>query len=648
MVRTSIILGVVSLLLLGFILFFEKGSLSTGEREARQGRVLTSFVRERVLALEIQAKGVTTRISRGPDPENDLELGAWKVEAPFKAAADQDAVEVLVGELEWLEARRTLDELSAKDLARFGLDKPRYRVRFETGKQRDVLSVGANAPTGEGTYVQLAAEPTRAYVVGKDLIEAIDQEPGHYHTKELHDGLTIYGSERLVLRDAEGERVLVKQKGQWQLAAPEQGLAALPALEGVFTTLDALRAARFVAAQPGKLGDYGLDKPVFEAELTRKRYDDKLKKTTDELETTTFRVGKACAGHAKESYLRMDDGGPVVCVLDDDWQKARLPLEALREKRLLPLDDTQVERIEVQQGARKLTLSEKEEVWSFALVEGKQTLAEGKAHTTQVQSWLKWLRSSEVQAFTPQDQVSAGAARLGRVLYNLRVDRSGEYPDYVLQIGEPELDGVPAQRNDEPALIRFGAEIVPLLEPIAARFRDPTLLAEAEGKLSRLTIERASGLTESAERTPEGWRFTSAGSTQAPNAVTLGELARLLSGLQAQRFVADAPAAVHGLAQPALQVRFAYASAAPAAAKQALEHSLRIGAETSDGRYAQLDAKPAVFVLAPDLLRLLSASLASQPIELAPVDAGPLRDLAEPTEPGEPAEPTEPSEAPAP
>lgn len=632
MVRTSIILGVVSLLLLGFILFFEKGSLSTGEREARQGRVLTGFVRERVVALEIQRKGVTTRIVRGPDPENDQELGAWKLVSPFQAAADQDAVEVLVGELEWLEARRTLEDISREDIKRFGLDKPRYRLAFEAGKHRDVLLVGSNAPTGEGTYVQLAAEPTRAYVVGKDLIESIDQEPGNYHTKELHDGLTIYGSERVVLRDADGERVLVKQQLQWQLEKPEQGLAALPALEGVFSALDALRATRFVVEHPAKLGDYGLDAPVFEAQVTRKRYDDKLQKPTEELETHTFRVGKACAGHPKESYLRMDDSGAVVCVLDDDWQKARVGLDALREKRLFPFDDTQVERVEVQQGSRKLSLNEKDGNWSYVLVDGKQTVAEGKANSGQVQSWLKWLRASEVQHFVPQDQVSQGATRLSRVLYTLRAERVGEYPDYVLQVGEPELDGVPAHRNDEPALIRFGAEIVPLLEPIAARFRDPTLLKEAEGKLSRLQIERADGSKENAERTPDGWRFTD-GKPEAPNAVTLGELARQLSALQAQRFVADAPAALHGLAQPALQVKFSYGTDGKAS-----QHALRIGAETSDGRYAQLDQQPAVFVLAPTLIGLLSSSLASQPIVIA-VDAG---------APAEPAELDEPAENPAP
>ena len=54
MARTTIVLGISAVLLLAFILVFERGSLSTHEREARKGRILDRFVRDRVTRIELQ------------------------------------------------------------------------------------------------------------------------------------------------------------------------------------------------------------------------------------------------------------------------------------------------------------------------------------------------------------------------------------------------------------------------------------------------------------------------------------------------------------------------------------------------------------------------------------------------------------------
>src|SRR6185312_14244559 len=129
--RSSIVLVVVALGLLGFIWFFERGSLSTTERELRKGRVLESFVRDRVTRVELQRRGVTTVLVKvPPNPNDPLDLGGWEVAAPYKAKADSAEIDGLLSSLEWAEARRSLGSANAKELQQFGLDAPRYRVRF--------------------------------------------------------------------------------------------------------------------------------------------------------------------------------------------------------------------------------------------------------------------------------------------------------------------------------------------------------------------------------------------------------------------------------------------------------------------------------------------------------------------------------------
>ncbi|HEX7481330.1 MAG TPA: aldo/keto reductase [Polyangiales bacterium] len=60
----------------------------------------------------------------------------------------------LTGELEWIDPKRTLRDLKAEDVARFGLDKPRYRVAFELAGSRVAFSVGSETPQGDGAYLQ--------------------------------------------------------------------------------------------------------------------------------------------------------------------------------------------------------------------------------------------------------------------------------------------------------------------------------------------------------------------------------------------------------------------------------------------------------------------------------------------------------------
>src|SRR4029077_5910337 len=102
--RTSIILLSVASALLAFILLFERGSLSTSEREGRKGRVLDSFVRERVTRIEVQRRGVTTVLAHvAPDPGDPLDAGGGRVEQPYQGKADRDTVDSLISALEWIE-----------------------------------------------------------------------------------------------------------------------------------------------------------------------------------------------------------------------------------------------------------------------------------------------------------------------------------------------------------------------------------------------------------------------------------------------------------------------------------------------------------------------------------------------------------------
>ena len=57
--RTTVLLGVIAVIMAAFILFFERDTITSRDLEKRKGHLLQQFVRERVEKLEIERDGET-------------------------------------------------------------------------------------------------------------------------------------------------------------------------------------------------------------------------------------------------------------------------------------------------------------------------------------------------------------------------------------------------------------------------------------------------------------------------------------------------------------------------------------------------------------------------------------------------------------
>ncbi len=609
--RATVILGVVSLLLLGFIVFFERGSLSTSEREGRKGRILEAFVRDRVDRIEIQRKGVTTVIERqeaNPEATDLFEnTGGYRVAAPYKAPADRDTVDSLLAALEWIAPRRSLGEASTEDLAKFGLDKPRYRVSFVVGRTRLGFSIGAPSSDGTGAYL-LTTDDKRAYVIGKDLVEALDREPTDYHTKALHDGVASFTTEKLSLRDASGESVIQKKNDLLWLQRPEPVLASEPALVEVVNALDALKATRLAAEKAGNLADYGLATPSLTLMVDSKTFDPG-QKDKSRIEHLELRVGKACASHAGESYVRANQGS-IMCAADADLAKLRKTPAELRESRLLVLDDAEIRTIEIRSGKRELRVEEgKDSARRYRVLADGREVQSGDVDETALSDWLKLLRGAVAEAYEDDPSVSTGAP-----VTTLRFERGKDKPAYEVQLGRVQGERVAVARGGEKVVAWYGKNVLDLATISGVRFRKPRLLEEDAGALTKLTIRGVDRTTEVVVK--RGERFV----LEEPTAVhgseaersAVDEIARLSAKLEAVRFVADGPAPEHGLGQPSYVLQTVF--------KSGKTHTLKLGAAADEGRYAQLDAEPAVFIAANALVRQLETPLVSRSALAVPLE----------------------------
>jgi hypothetical protein len=615
--RTSVVLAIVAAVLLGYILIVERGSLSSSELEQRKDNALPEFVRAHLSKLEVQRKGQIVVLERDP---NDLdEGGLWRVTTPYRAKADRDAVESLIGELEFLDARRKLEHVSADDRKRFGFEAPRYRVWFTVGKMRVPVLVGNESPRGDGVYVR-AADPSVAFVVGKELIDTLAHDPRDYHTQELHEGVLVSTATALALHDAEGDRVVRKRAdGSWTFEPPLAGLAGTPAVTQTIEALDGLRAKHFVAQDVKDLSPYGLGAPQFDLRLRNKRLLDlgqsapkpKQEPKHEEVELH-LRTGNACEGHAGESYVTVGDGQSVSCAADADLAKLHRSVSDLRENRLLPFDDDAIASLRVEQGGRRLVLTKTDSGYSYEATRPGAAALKGEARSEAVTDWFNALRGAKAERFDP----GAALTRAGDV--KLHVERTQNKPAFDMTLDLSQPSAVSGSRAGEPVTLSFAPSTAALLDPSAARVRNLEIVQLSEGDLRALTIRRGTSV-EHLFRKPADSVFALDAPLSGPtDSLVVSELTRLLTSLEAVRFAADVPDATHGLASPWLELTIEHAAKDAAAKPERIQ--LTIGSETEGGRFAQRKDQPGVFVISARLVQLLAEPLISRTLLATPLE----------------------------
>jgi hypothetical protein len=622
--KATIVLGVIALLLFGYIVLFDRGSLGTRDLEARQGSVLPELVRDRIVKLELQHKGVTTVLERNPEAETDEEQ-LWRVTAPYQAAADQDAVDTVMGDLEWLHPKRTLRGVSTEDLKRFGLTAPRYRAWFTVGKERLGVRVGTETPQHDGVYVA-ASEPNTVFIVGKDFAEALAQPAEHYHTKTLHEGVLTSTARRVEVRDAAGTRMVKRAPDAlWMVVEPSASkdmLAATAEISALIEAADQLKATRYVSSDKSALARYGLAPAQLEVAIHKRSKIDLEGKGNEgpELLALRVRAGAPCEGQPTERYVTVGDAGVVFCAQNADLDNLKLPGDKLIETKLLPIDPRDLHGARITRGDRSLLLERvggipqpgAPEPWRYEQKRGDKIVAQGSARDGSIDDYFSALRAAE----SVKDASASGSAKGANFTATFLRDQSK--PELVLHVAVRGLEEALVQRQAEPHSLVFPAAAVELLDPSAAPFKPLELLQHNEANLRSLELTRG-GATERVERTDAGAPFT----VKAPieleaDRIALADVARLFSTLQAVRFVADAAEPVHGLSTPAVEVRASYA--AQGEDGKPASSLLRIGAATEGGYFAQLEADPSVFVVSAQLAELLKAPLASRTLLATPLD----------------------------
>ncbi len=145
--------------------------------------------------------------------------GAWEILAPRPMAADQSAVDSMLGTFSSLNSERLVDD-KATDLSPYGLAKPSLEVDLtQKSNKTQKLLLGDDSPAGGGTYAMLAGDP-RVFTIPTYTKTSIDKTANDLRDKRL---ITLDPDKisQVELLAHKQDLEFGRNKEDWQILKPE-------------------------------------------------------------------------------------------------------------------------------------------------------------------------------------------------------------------------------------------------------------------------------------------------------------------------------------------------------------------------------------------------------------------------------------------
>ena len=372
----------------GFAYFgvYQKQEAEKTGKEKREK--IFDFDKTKVKGVSVTAKGGTTLIQQ-------VGKEGWDVVSPTTALADKPTVDALVNQLTQLKSKAVVEE-KAKDLAKYGLEKPAIKVvlRMDGGAPDVILRVGSDnsfdnsvyVATGESSDV-IQAEGNFKWAVDKDLFELRDKRVLPFDEPAVKS---------FDVRLDANSYSLGKANGKWSLTSPTRGPADEATANKVLGALRNMKASRYASDQHNPADDakYGLDHPRLEATL---QIEDGTK--------LQLAMGQVDEGGVKKSYTRLLSTHAVAEVNDTVFTDANVTPFDLKDKTILAFEKDKVYGVKLSLGDQGVTLERPKTVPSGGATDDWNVTAPSKspAKKWKVNSMLWTLSSLKAVAFADEN-----------------------------------------------------------------------------------------------------------------------------------------------------------------------------------------------------------------------------------------------------
>src|SRR5262249_43080206 len=223
MKRSTLILLLVAVVASATIYFLEIKPGKPRDEEPEKSRSAFKFSREEIASLSLLRGGQTIHL------EN--QNNKWVVTQPINAAADESALNSLLGDL--VSARIERDFAPAGgDLKQYGLSEPavKLEVKLKNGETHRV-ELGSKDQIGTSAYAKIDGAQNIA-LVSAGLLNNADKSLNDLRDRSVL-GATQYELSSVKINNESGSYELEKKESEWNIKSPVQG----PADEGQVSSL---------------------------------------------------------------------------------------------------------------------------------------------------------------------------------------------------------------------------------------------------------------------------------------------------------------------------------------------------------------------------------------------------------------------------
>jgi Domain of unknown function (DUF4340) len=229
--RNTAILAAVTVALGAYLFFIERhrAAPSPEAAEAPRGKVFAQLDADKIEELQIASSAGEAVTLRKVDK-------VWQLAAPIAGPADQNEAINAATNLASANIQRVVDE-QPKDLAAFGLAKPRVTVTFRVAGEKAprALLIGEKNPSGSDLYAKLP-EAARVFLVSGYLEGTYTKGVFGFRDKRV---LTFDREkvDRLDVAAGAAKTTVARQADTWSVVAPVNARADFGVIEAVLSRL---------------------------------------------------------------------------------------------------------------------------------------------------------------------------------------------------------------------------------------------------------------------------------------------------------------------------------------------------------------------------------------------------------------------------
>lgn len=345
----TILLGVLALGAIIFLAIYEPLTRSRREFDmaAKDGAVM-SLDPSRVKEIRIVSADNSIVLKRRGN--------GWQLGLKSKDRADTALVNQLLKTAAGLQFFDRVDSREIRDdkaMSDYGLRTPKRKIEFE-GDGTVTLFFGKDAAKEGRLYVR-SDKSRDIFLVDAELLNLAFGEASNFRDRRLTD-LSPEQVDRFVIRRAGGEIELLRDATGWRVGKPIHAMADAQKVDDYLKKLLNLQILEYVGEDTGDLSVYGLAEGQNEISLFADGSD----------RHQTLRLGTDKSGVLFGQFTARDS---VYRVPPETEELLQATPDALRDRRLLPLNLDTVDLIKVRTPEREFSLRRQGDGWE--LIEGE-------------------------------------------------------------------------------------------------------------------------------------------------------------------------------------------------------------------------------------------------------------------------------------